>query len=102
MHVRGNVRTIAVPVAVRAAGVSAAGAGVPTAAAVRTSRPGKAVLDQVVLDQAGATVSPVISARARGDNIAGGQRKAVPAAADARAIPGRCCRPSLALMTPAG
>jgi hypothetical protein len=89
-------------VAARAAGVSAAGASIPTAAAVRTSRPGKAVLDQVVPDQTGATASPVISARAQGDNSAGGQRTAAAAAAGVRAIPGPCCLPSSAVKTLAG
>ena len=102
MHVRGSLRTIAVPVAARAARVSTAGASVPTTAAVRTSRPGKVVQDQVVPDQTGATASPVISARARGDNSAGGLRKAVPAAADVRAIPGQGCPPSQAVKTSAG
>ena len=62
MRVRRSVRTVAVP---GAAEVSAAGATVPAAAAVHTSRPGKAALDQT-----GAAVSPVaqaISASGRHD-----------------------------------
>lgn len=67
MRVRGSVRTIAVPVAVpRTAGVSVAGTGVPAATAVRTSRPGKAALDQT-----GAAASPVASAPAWGDSGTG-------------------------------
>jgi len=66
MRVRRSVRTVAVPVAVPgAAEVNAAGATVPAAAAVHTSRPGKAALDQT-----GAAASPVaqaISANRRHD-----------------------------------
>ena len=65
MRVRRSVRTVAVPVAPGAAEVSAAGATVPAAAAVHTSRPGKAALDQT-----GAAASPVaqaISASGRHD-----------------------------------
>jgi hypothetical protein len=40
--------------------MSAASTGVP--AAVRTSRPGKAVLDQTLLDQTGAAASPALQA----------------------------------------